>query len=137
MGGNFRINGKDAYNTYGIFLGNNSIDILQTPPPAKKRISNESRLLPGIQIIDGKNILNARNVTLVFYCKGSNYTDIHNKITDFTNELLEGIAIITLNDMPSIKFKLDYNSSSSFKQCRGRLAKFSMTFNEPNPNDRS
>lgn len=137
MGGKFRINGKDAYSTYGVFLGNNSIESLLLPPSAKKRISNESRLLPGKQVIDGKNNVCSRDVTLVFYFQGSNYVDIQNKITSFTTELLEGIAIFTLNELPIIKFKLDYDSSSSLKQCRGRLAKISMKFNEPDPTDRS
>lgn len=137
MGGNFRINGKDAFITFGAFLGANSLDFLLTPPPAKKRISNESRLLSGKQIIDGKNVLNSRDVTLVFYFKGENYTDIQNKINSFINELLEGVSIITLNELPSIKYKLDYDSASSFKQCKGRLAKISIKFNEPNPNNRS
>lgn len=133
----FRLNGKDAYSTWGCFLGNNSIDSLLTPPAAKKRISNESNLLPGKQILDYPNVLSSRDVVLVVYFKGAQYMDIYNRIEAFIKELLQGIAVFTLDEFPIIKFKLDYDSTSSLKQVNGRLAKLSVKLNEPNPNDRS
>lgn len=137
MGGKFSINGKDAFNTFGVFLGGNSIDALLTPPSAKKRISNESRLLPGIQVIDYKNVPQSRDITLVFYFKGKDYSNLYSMIEAFIQELMNGITTFVINELPLVKFKLDFESSSPIKQINGKLAKISLKFTEPNPNDRS
>lgn len=137
MKGNFKLNDKDAFTTWGCFLGNNSVDQLLTPAPAKKRLSNESRLLPGKQVIEGDNIVASRDVTLIVYFKGKGLADIYSKIENFTTELLTGISTFILTDLPLIKFKLDYDSASSLKQVNGKLAKISIKLNEPNPSDRS
>jgi hypothetical protein len=50
MEGEFYINDKDAYTTWGISMDTSSLSALMTPPPMKEFIENKSRLENGKRV---------------------------------------------------------------------------------------
>ena len=59
-----RINGKDAYTTWGISMDNNALSELMTPSSNKTFIENESRLEHGERVVIANPRVDVRNLTL-------------------------------------------------------------------------
>ena len=51
MEGEFYINDKDSYTTWGISMDTSSLSALMAPPPMKEFIENKSRLENGKRVI--------------------------------------------------------------------------------------
>lgn len=66
MEGEFYINDKDAYTTWGISMDTSSLSALMTPPPMKEFIENKSRLENGKRVITSDSKIDERNITLTF-----------------------------------------------------------------------
>lgn len=66
MEGEFYINDKDAYTTWGISMDTSSLSALMTPPPMKEFIENKSRLENGKRVITSNPRVDERNITLTF-----------------------------------------------------------------------
>ena len=48
--GKLKINGKDAYTTWGVYLLDGGVSALMTPPAAKPLVTNKSRLQHGKRV---------------------------------------------------------------------------------------
>lgn len=64
--GEFYINGKDCYTTWGISMDTSSLSSLMTPPPLKEFIENKSRLEHGKRVLSSNPKIDERNITLTF-----------------------------------------------------------------------
>lgn len=136
---NVTINGSDAYGRYGIILTENSIGTLLAPPPVKGYISNRSPGLPGAQVLPGKPVTDEREIQLTMAVTARSTSEFFSRYGAFTAELAKGDIELTL-DIPGMgerTFHLKYLSCSQFTQYDGRLGKFILKFNEPNPEDKS
>ena len=139
MKGECFINNKDAYETWGIILGDTSFTALLTPSPVKEYIKNESALLDGVQVVCDEYVypkVNERDLQLVFYLKAENLTEFLLRYSSFTEELQKGVIDIRTKYQPEITYHLLYISCSQFSQFNGRVGKFVLKLNEPNPKNR-
>ena len=139
MKGEWFINNKDAYETWGIILGDTSFTALLTPSPVKEYIKNESALLDGVQVVCDEYVypkVNERDLQLVFYLKAENLTEFLLRYSSFTEELQKGVIDIRTKYQPEITYHLLYISCSQFSQFNGRVGKFVLKLNEPNPKNR-
>ena len=133
------INGKDAYTTWGIVFGDTSFTALLTPAPVKKRVENKSALIHGKQVLnDASNPpkVDERDVQLTFWLKAKNLDEFLSRYSSFVAELESGIFDLKTKYQNGVVYHLQYLSCNQFSQFNGRLGKFVLKLNEPNPKNR-
>ena len=69
------INGRDAFQVWGVRMGDNFLNSLGTPVPMKEFIENKSRLEHGKQIITIAPKLDEREISLAFTIEGNSPSD--------------------------------------------------------------
>ncbi|MCI8997673.1 MAG: hypothetical protein HFJ95_01600 [Muribaculaceae bacterium] len=139
MVGELFINNEDARKTYGIIFGEDSLTALMTPPPVKPYIENKSALVHGKQVLndeDNPPKLDERDVQLTFYLHAKNREQFLERYQKFTTMLQKGKVDIRTKYQPGTTYHCLYISCAQFSQFNGRLAKFVLKLNEPNPKDR-
>ena len=139
MTGDLFINGKDAFSTWGVRMGDGFLDAIDGFNQMKDYIENESRLEHGKRIITDNARVDSREITLQFTIEGDSESDYRTKKKAFQTELENGAVSIKVPVLGSEVYKLVYLCKSvsyglSFDR---RFGKVSSKFEEPNPADRS
>lgn len=139
MTGELFINSKDAWDTWGVNMGEGFLDALDAPLQMKDYIENESRLEHGKRVITDNAKVDSREITLQFTIEGSSESDYRAKKKAFQAELEKGAVNIKIPALGSEIYKLVYlGKSISYGLSPDRcFAKVSSKFCEPNPMDRS
>lgn len=137
MKGTLFINGKDAYEHWGVILGDGSLNSLLLPPPAKAFVENTSRILHGKQVMETPQLMDARDVSLIFYIRAANQEDFGLRLMQLIEEFQKGIIMLKTRFEPKKIYRLLYKSSAQLTQVRGELGKITVKFNEPDPSNRS
>lgn len=140
MRGECYINNKDAHDEWGLILGETSFTALLTPAPVKGYVQNKSALIHGKQVLSGKENppkIDERDLQLVFAIKAKNLTEFMSRYISFVSELEKGIIDLRTKYQPGVVYHLLYMSCQQFTQFNGRLAKFVLKLNEPNPKNRT
>lgn len=130
---------------WGVFFTEASITKLMTPAPKKKYITNKSALSHGKQVLtNGGNApkTDERDVQLTFGLRATSLAKFFMQYRAFINELEKGAIDLTLHVWEgdtyfAETYHLNYVSCSEFAEYNGRLAKFVIKFNEPNPKNRT
>lgn len=138
------INGKSAKETYGVFFTETSITNLMCPAPAKEYIKNKSVLSNGVQVLSEGEFApktNERDVQLIFGIKAQSVAEFLTKFRAFIAEMeVRNITLMIHIKDGDTYFKetyhLNYLSCSQFSEYNGRLGRFVIKFNEPNPKNR-
>lgn len=139
MTGDLYINGKDAWDTWGVRMGDGFLDAIDGFNQMKDYIENESRLEHGKRVITDNARVDSREITLQFTIEGDSESDYRTKKKAFQTELEKGAVSIKIPVLGSEVYKLIYLGKSvsyglSFDR---RFGKVSSKFEEPNPADRS
>ena len=139
MTGDLLINGKDAFSTWGVRMGDGFLDAIDGFNEMKDYIENESRLEHGKRVIIDNAKVDSREVTLQFTIEGSSESDYRTKKKAFQLELEKGAVNIKVPALGDEIYKLIYlGKSISYGMSSDRcFAKVSSKFEEPNPTDRS
>ena len=139
MSGDLIINGKDAWTTWGVRMGDGFLDTIDGFNEMKDYIENESRLEHGKRVIIDNAKVDSREITLQFTIEGNSENDYRTKKKSFQAELEKGTVNIKVPTLGSEVYKLIYLGKSvsyglSLDRCFGKI---SSKFEEPNPMDRS
>lgn len=137
MEGEFYINDKDAYTTWGISMDTSSLSALMTPPPMKEFIENKSRLENGKRVITSDSKIDERNITLTFNLTAKSEDQFFVRYNSFCEELATGVLHIRSKYQPNVVYKTIYLSCNQFTQFMRGIASFSLKLVEPNPVDRT
>lgn len=140
MVGECFINNKDTHTTWGITFGAESFTNLLTFPPLKPYIENKSALLPGKQVLndtDHAPNVDERDVQLTFNLHARNLATFLQRYESFMEELHKGKIELRTKYQSGKVYRLNYISCVQFAQFNGRLGKFILKLNEPNPADRN
>lgn len=140
MVGEVFINGKDAQTNYGVSFGSDSFTTLLTPAPVKAYIENKSALSHGKQVLNDEDMppkLDERDIQLTFFLRAKNMEQFLARYAAFTAVMQAGRVNIRTKYQPTVTYRCNYISCAQFTQFNGRLAKFVLKLNEPNPNNRS
>lgn len=135
-----RINGYDAYSKWGVIIPDTSVSGLLAFAPLKAYITNKSRLMDGDLTACGGGTtpkVDSRDLTLVLYIKARNLTQFNQRLNAFETELRKGGFTLWVAERPNDYYRLLYQSCSQFTQFNGRLAKFTLRVQEPDPTDRA
>lgn len=136
---------RDTFTRWGITLAETSVTALMTPPPVKSYISNKSALSHGKQVLtDSGNIpkIDERDVQLVFGLQAKTLAQFLMRYNSFCNELKKGAITLLLHiwegdSYIKITYNLIYVSCSQYSEYNGRLGRFALKLNEPNPENRT
>lgn len=140
MVGEVWINGEDIAEEYGIHFLQGSLTALLTPPPVKAYISNKSALSHGKQVLNDEDTppkLDERDIQLTFGLVAKNMTQFFDRYNRFCSLLQGGKLNIKTKYQPTVIYRCNYLSCAQFSQFNGKIAKFVLKVNEPNPNNRS
>lgn len=141
--GEMTINGKDAWDTFGVFILEGSVQTLMTPPANKAFIENESRMQHGKRVIvkdrnDNSLIrVSDRDITLPMCVKAENQTKLIEKLNAFVDELNAGEVKMEVSHFPGTVFHLIHKGAPTPSGHIRGMALFSFKFNEPNPKNRT
>ncbi|CDD32210.1 putative uncharacterized protein [Bacteroides sp. CAG:714] len=139
MTGDLFINGKDAWSTWGVRMGDGFLDAIDGFNEMKDYIENESRLEHGKRVITENAKIDSREITLHFTIQGNSESDYRTKKKAFQTELEKGSVNIKVSALGNEVYKLVYLGKNisyglSLDRCFGKI---SSKFCEPNPTDRS
>lgn len=131
------INGKDAYQEWGVRMGEGFLDTINGYFPMKEYITNNDRTQDGVQYF-GVPKVNERSLTLNFTIEGSDKDDFTVKNRAFAEMMRKGdVTIQVPADRPDV-YHLKYTGKScTFARNMERtFAKIGLVFIEPNPTNR-
>lgn len=133
------INGKDARASWGVIPNTKLMAALLAPAQAKDAIQSESRLEHGTRTIipDGSVKLAKRDITLEVGMTAPDLPTFVSRYQEFIEELTSGWLNIQTSLIPGVIFKCRYVSCTQFTNYNGRLAKFILKLEEPNPKNRT
>lgn len=134
--GQLKINGKDAYTTWGISMDDTSLSALMTPPPVKAYIENNDRTEHGKTIITTSVYVDSRDLNLQLNLTAKNEQDFFNRYASFCDELAKGMLDIESSFQAGVVYHCIYISCSQFSQFMRGIGKFSLKLTELNPNRR-
>lgn len=139
MTGELFINGKDAWTTWGVNMGDKFIDNIDAPLANKEYIENESRLEDGKRVITSNAKVASREITLGFTITGTSQEDYRAKKKAFETELRSGGFTVNIPALGSEVYHLIYTgkSISYGLSLDRRFGHFTMKCEEPNPANRT
>ena len=133
------INGRDARATWGIVAGTKLLAALLAPAGVKDPVQSECRLENGTRTLipEGSVKLAKRDVTLELGITAPDMQTFLSRFHSFTEELTSGwLLIASPRFLPGIIFRCRYVSCTQFTNFNGRLGKFILKLEEPDPSDR-
>lgn len=138
MNGDLTINGKDAWTTWGVRMGDGFLDAIDGFNEMKDYIEDESRMEHGKRMITDNAKVDSREITLQFTIEGSSEGDYRSKKKAFQLCLEKGAVNIKVPALGDEVYKLVYlGKSISYGLSSDRcFCKISSKFCEPNPMDR-
>ena len=134
------INGTNARARWGLVANTKLLAALLAPASAKDPIQSESRLEHGTRTIipEGSVKLAKREITLEIGLSAPSLPVFYERYRSFIEELTSGwLRIETPRFLPGVVFNCRYVSCTQFTQYNGRVAKFILKLEEPNPSNRS
>ena len=132
------INGKDAYQEWGVRMGEGFLDTLNGYYPLKEYITNNDRTQDGVQYFGAPKV-NERSLTLNFTIEGSDKDDFTVKNRAFAVMMRKGdVTIQVPADCPDV-YHLKYTGKSCTfaRNVERTFAKIGLAFIEPNPTNRT
>jgi len=138
MKGELYINGKDAYEEWGVSLEDGAVSSLMTPAATKDLVENTSRLEHGKRVMTENVRMASRDLTLEMHLTAKTKADFFDRYGRFCEEVLEtGVVDIITTYQPTVEYHCLYVSCSQFGQYSFGLAKYSLKLTEYNPKERT
>ena len=132
------INGKNAFDEWGVNMGDSFLNTLLTPPPVKEYCENKSRLEDGKRVLLGNKKDDEREISLTFTIQGENQSDYISKYKAFMEEMSSGLVSINVPVLGSDIYHVYYKNAVSYAMSLDRtFSKITMKVCEPNPTNRT
>ena len=129
--------------TFGVMLSETAMSLLVCPPPVKSLVENKSALEGGKRVIHPKDKygnyiahFDERDISLEIFIFANNLDDMYERLIAFTSKLVSAPIVMTTSHQPNVYYRMEYNSCPQFSDFNGRLGKFTLKLNEPNPENR-
>ena len=135
--GQLKINGKDAYETWGISMDDTSLSALMTPPAVKPYISNDDRTKHGKEYLTTPVYVDSRDLTLQLNLTAKDEEQFFARYIAFCEVLTKGVLDIETSFQSGVIYHCIYQSCSQFSQFMRGIGKFVLKLTELNPNNRN
>lgn len=132
--GELFINNADAYTNYGAWV--ESVSPFRQFAAMKEYTTNKSPLRDGKEVDPTPPKVDERDITLTLYVEGKTEAIMESRLDALETVLQSGLLEIRIPRHNKKIYRVNYISCTQFADYNGRLAKFILKFNEPNPNDR-
>lgn len=139
MIGELKINGKDAFSTWGMVVESGAISELMTPPANKPFLENKSTVEHGkrVYVAKGGAKVDERSFQLPMAINANSEEQFYQRYALLCEELRKGLLLIETKYQPNVVYKCTYDGCQNYNVFNGKMAKFILKLNEPNPMDRS
>lgn len=137
MTGELTINNQDAYTTWGVFMDSTGLSTLMTPAPLKEYITNKSPLTAGKKVKPTTPMVDERDLTLTVFIKAASLPEFLQQYRAFVTELQQGDIVLQTKYEAGVTYRLKYISCQQFSNYNGRMGKFMLRLNEPDPSNRT
>lgn len=129
----------DAYEIYGVRMGDGFIDTIEAPNQLKDMVENESRLQHGKRVIKGAVKFSSRDLSLTFRILGNTPQELKTNKKAFYTFLYKSFFEMKLPQSGTEIYKLRYlgKNVSYGQNGAGTSCMITAKFEEPNPNDRT
>ena len=134
--GELKINGYDAYETWGVSMEDQALAALMTPPTMKDSVRNESRLEHGTLYWAENPKVASRDLTLPIHLVARTKAEYLRKYASFCEELSKGTIDIETCYEQNVIYRCIYQSCTQFTQFINGIAKMSLKLVEPDPTNR-
>ena len=134
--GQLKINGKDAYLSWGISMDDTSLSALMTPPAVKPYISNDDRTKHGKEYLTAPVYVDSRDLTLQLNLTAKDEEQFFALYIAFCEVLAKGVLDIETSFQSGVVYHCIYQSCSQFSQFMRGIGKFVLKVTEMNPNNR-
>lgn len=134
------INNYNAKTKWGVIPNTKLLASLLAPAPVKDPVQSDCRLEHGTRtIIPGGSVkLAKRDFTLEIGMTAPTLPEFYARYKNFIEELTSGwLRIATPRYLPNVVFNCRFVSCTQFTNYNGRIAKFILKLEEPNPHNRS
>lgn len=137
MTGDLYINGKDAYDTWGLSLSDGSFFDLIAPAPTKDVIESKSRLEHGKRVITDSVKADERTLNLDIHMSAKDADALLANYTALCEDvLLGGLFHIRTKYQDDVEFHLLYQQCSSTSGVVDGIIKLTIKCNEYDPSNR-
>lgn len=139
MKGELYINGYDAWEAWGVSMGEGFIEAIDSPSSLKSFIYSESRLENGRRVDVSNPRMASRELTLGFTITGASKEDHRDKKASFLEMLQRGTFDVRIPALGKEVYHLVYSGKSVSYGCSktGCFSHFNTKVEEPNPANRS
>lgn len=128
------INGKNAFDTWGVFLEDGSEEALLKPADPKGYARNNMRSQSGVQVFVQNPQPDERDIILTLCVTAISRTDYLAKYQSFIDEISNGWVLLDYKPLKTT-YKLIATGFQSLSYSE-RLGRLSVRFNEPNVKER-
>lgn len=136
--GELKINGRDAYDTWGISLDETGLSKLMTPAPHKEPVQNKNMAMNGTHIVGSVALKDVRTVSLPMHITSQSRGGMLSQYAAFCTDVLDtGYVNIWTRYQPSIEYHFIYEDCQQFQEFMLDMAKFTLSLTEPDPTARS
>lgn len=127
----------DAYDEYGLSLEDEGLSRLMTPAPHKEPVQNKNMAMHGTSIKGGVNYKDVRTLSLPMHITATTRQQFFQRYWKFCNEILDaGWVHVKHSAMDGVVFHFRYVDCPSCSVYHRKMAKFALSLEEPNPNNR-
>ncbi len=133
------INGLDAYQQWGVRMGDGFMGALRAGAPMKEYITNSSALKHGVDYCAVTPKLDERDLTLAFTIEGDTASEYETHYDSFLTVLQAGDVTVQVPSRSSKVYHLKYTGKqiTYAESIDGTFSKMSAKFKEPNPTNRT
>ena len=128
----------DAYETYGISLGEEGLSKLMTPAPHKDPVQNKNMSMNGTAIVGAVGLKDVRTVSLPMHLFAKTKDKFLEQYGNFCTDILDkGLVHIKTKWQPTVVYHLRYVDCQPFREYKMKMAIFVLSMEEPNPANRT
>lgn len=128
----------DAYTEYGLSFEDEGLSRLMTPAPHKEPVQNKNMAMHGTSIKGAVGYKDVRTISVPMHITAASKTVFFQRYWKFCQEILDpGWIHIKHAALTDVVFHFRYVDCQPFSEYHREMAKFTLSLEEPNPNNRT
>ena len=128
----------DAFTAYGVSLEGEGMSKLMTPAPHKEPVQNKNLAMNGTSIVGGVGYKDVKTLSVPMHLTAATRADFLELYALFCTEILDaGWIHIKTKYQAGVVYHFRYVDCQPFSEYNMKMAKFTLSLEEPNPNNRT
>lgn len=128
----------DAFAAYGVSLESEGMSKLMTPAPHKEPVQNKNLAMNGTAIVGAVGYKDVRTLSVPMHIVARTKEDFLAHYAAFCSDILDaGWIHIRTKYQRGVVYHFRYVDCQPFSEYNMKMAKFTLSLEEPNPNNRT